>query len=93
MNDRKLLEFIATQVGTLTEKVGGMESNINNLQNDMREVKSDVKSLNNQVTIIEQDHGNKLDVLLDWYKQNAEKLDRVEKEVSTHEEVIFRKIR
>ena len=35
----------------------------------------------------------KIDALFDGYKQNADKLDRIEKEVSKHEEIILRRIK
>ena len=44
-------------------------------------------------SIIEQEHGKKLDVLFDGYKQNADKLDRIENEVSKHDEIILRRVR
>ncbi len=34
-----------------------------------------------------------LNVLFDGYKQNSDKLDRIEKEVSKQEEIILRKIK
>ncbi|MDD2234540.1 MAG: hypothetical protein PHZ11_08095 [Desulfitobacteriaceae bacterium] len=45
------------------------------------------------VMLIENDHGRKLDALFDGYKQNAEKLTRIEEEVSKHEEIILRRVR
>ncbi len=35
----------------------------------------------------------KLDTLFDGYKQNSDKLDRIEKEVSKQEEIILRRIK
>ncbi len=35
----------------------------------------------------------KIDVLFDGHKQNADKLDRIEKEVSKQEEIILRRIK
>ena len=49
--------------------------------------------LGKTVTKIEQEHGKKLDILFDGYKQNYEQLNRIEKEVSRHEEVILRRIK
>ena len=60
---------------------------------EMQEIKTDVRDIKDKVINIENDHGKKLDLLFDGYKQNADKLDRVEKEVSKQEEVILRRIR
>lgn len=58
MNDRELLEYIATQVGTLT-------SQVDTLTKDMSEAKSRLISVENIVTRIEHDHGQKLQALFD----------------------------
>ncbi|NLJ78739.1 MAG: hypothetical protein GX329_05190 [Tissierellia bacterium] len=59
----------------------------------MRQGFKEVEEIKNRVITIEQDHGKKLDILLDGYKQNAERLDRIEEEVSKHEEIILRRIK
>ena len=86
MTDRELLEMIATQVSTLTTQV-------NMLTKDITELKEDQRIIKGTVLKIEQDHGEKLEALFDGYKQNTEKLDRIEVEVSKHEEIILRRIK
>lgn len=86
MTDREILELIATQVGKLTTQV-------DTLTKDMAEIKPRLTSIENTVIRIENDHGQKLGALFDGYKLNSEKLDRVENEVSKHEEIILRRIR
>jgi chromosome segregation ATPase len=78
-SDRGLLELTASQVSKLTM--------------DMDELKVEVSSINKTVVKIENEHGEKLAALFDGYEQNSNKLDRIEKEVSRHEEVILRRIR
>jgi low affinity Fe/Cu permease len=63
------------------------------MQEGFKEVKTEIEETKNRVIIIEQEHGKKLDTLFDGYKQNADKLDRIEKEVSKHEEIILRRIK
>ena len=53
----------------------------------------DLDGVKKITTCIEQDHGKKLEALLDGYKQSAEQLNRIEKEVSRHEEVILRRVK
>jgi uncharacterized protein YaaN involved in tellurite resistance len=57
------------------------------------ELKDSINNLEKIVLRIEQDHGQKLEALFDGYKQISENLDRVEQEVSKHEEVILRKVK
>ena len=59
----------------------------------MDSLENEVKETKNKVILIEQEHGKKLDALFDGYKQNSDKLDRIEEEVSKHEEIIVRRIR
>jgi hypothetical protein len=62
-------------------------------KDELAEVKADLKFITETVIKIENDHGQKLGALFDGYKSNSEKLDRIETEVSKHEEIILRRIR
>lgn len=55
--------------------------------------KDELRKVTNIVLKIEHDHGKKLNVLFDGYTLLSEKLDRIEDEVSKHEEIILRRIR
>jgi predicted nucleic acid-binding Zn-ribbon protein len=74
MKDGEVLELTAAQVSTLTK--------------DMTEVKSRLASLENAVTRIEHDHGKKLQALFDGYQQHTDQLDRIEKIVTKHDELL-----
>ena len=71
MNDRQLLELIASQVGNLTS--------------DMAEVKSEVAGVKSEILktnmTIEHHVKPKIDALFDGYKQNSESLVRVEEKI------------
>ena len=86
ITNEQLFEFMTKMYGEMQEGFTEINSRINNLESEMRETK-------NKVIIIEQEHGKKLDTLFDGYKQNSDKLDRIEKEVSKHEEIILRRIK
>ena len=58
MNDRELLEFIAAQVGNLTEQVGGLSLKVDAI--DKRLI-----SVENTVTNIEYNHGQKFEALFE----------------------------
>ncbi len=97
MTDRELLELIAAQVGSLTNQVGsltnqvgGLTNQVDNLTVDMSEVKNEVRKTNAK---IDHDIIPKITVLFDGHKQNSDKLDRIETEVSKHEEIILRRIK
>lgn len=63
MTDRELLELIAAQVGALTTKVDSQETRFGSIEADLKETKE-------RVINIENEHGKKLDLLFDGYKQN-----------------------
>ena len=86
MKDRELLEYIAAQVGNLTVEVKEIKGTTNKLE-------SGLGKLENQVTKSEIEHGRKLDVLFDGYKQNAEVLNEIWSEVVKHEEVILKRVK
>jgi len=86
ITNEQLFEFMTKIYGEMQEGFTEINSRINKLKSEMRETK-------NKVIIIEQEHGKKLDTLFDGYKQNSDKLDRIEKEVSKQEEIILRRIK
>lgn len=70
----------------VNQRFDKVESRLDNVETRLANVEK--TTLN-----IEQDHGKKLQALFDGYKQHSDQLDRVEKEVSMHEEVILRRIK
>ena len=53
----------------------------------------ELASVKATVIRIENDHGEKLGALFDGYKLNSEKLDRIEAEVTRHDEIILKHIK
>ena len=73
-----------------------MEKMYVELKDIKKEVKCNTEKTNNvekTVIRIENDHGKRLEALFDGYKQNTEQLNRIEKEVAMHEEVILRRVK
>ena len=90
ITNEQLFEFMTKMYSDLNGKIDNMNKE---MQEGFKEVKTEIEETKNRVIIIEQEHGKKLDTLFDGYKQNADKLDRIEKEVSKHEEIILRRIK
>lgn len=78
------------KIQSMDGKIQGMGER---MEEGFKEVKSEIKELKKRVMIIEQEHGEKLDLLFDGYKQNSDKLDRIENEVTKHEEIILKRVR
>ena len=55
--------------------------------------KLDEKADKTDIVKLENDLAPKIEALFDGYKQNTEKLDRIEKEVSKQEEIIMRRVK
>ncbi len=62
-------------------------------QFDVVNKKLDEKSDKTDIIKLENDLVPKIEALFDGYKQNAEKLDHIEKQVSKQEEIILRRIK
>jgi hypothetical protein len=63
---------------------------VGKLTTDVDYLKTEVSKTN---MTIEHDIQPKLSALFDGYKQNAEKLDRIENKVSKHEEIIWKRVK
>lgn len=73
-----------------------MEKMYVELKDIKKEAKTNTEKINSvekTVFRIENDQGKSLEALFDGYKQNAEQLNRIEKEVAMHEEVILRRVK
>ena len=84
---------LTKDVGGLTKDVSNLKEGQNKIENELGSVKGELANLKKITIEMEQSHGKQLVALLDGYNQNADKLDRIEKEVSKHEEVILRRIK
>ncbi|NMA48816.1 MAG: hypothetical protein GX947_03465 [Tissierellia bacterium] len=80
-------------MGGLTKDVSNLKEGQNKIENELGSVKGELANLKKITIEMEQSHGKQLVALFDGYNQNADKLDRIEKEVSKHEEVILRRIK
>ena len=78
-NEEKLFELMTRMYG--------------DMQEGFKDIRERLDKAEKSIVTIEVDHGKKLDALFDGYKQNAEKLTRIEEEVSRHEEIILRRVR
>ena len=94
ITNEQLFEFMTKMYSDLDGKIVNMNKE---MQEEFKGMNSRVDGLENEVKKINAkiDHEvmPKIDALFDGYKQNSEKLDRIEKEVSRHEEIILRRIK
>ena len=93
MTDRELLELIVAQVSALTSNVDNLTKDVSELKEGQNKIESELGGVKRITLGMEQSHGKQLTALFDGYKQNTDKLDRIEKEVSKHEEVILRRVK
>jgi len=82
----KTFELLTKMYTELTGKMDIMQLKIDNIEGELDNVKKVVIKMEN-------DHGNKLDALFDGYKQNTERLDRIEAQVSKQEEFIIQRVK
>lgn len=90
MTDRELLEFIAAQVGNLTNDVGTLNNKVDGIDNRLvkiemsieNEIKPDIK------LALQGYHDLKQDTTV-----IKEQLNKIEKEVTKHDDIIFKRIK
>ena len=54
------------------------KTDVSHIQSELGELKTEIETVKGAVIRIEHEHGHKLGALFDGYKQNSEKLDRIE---------------
>lgn len=65
----------------------------NKIDEKFDKLENKVDKVGNQVTKLEHELKKDISALYDGYKQNTEQLNRIESEVTKHDEIIFRKIK
>lgn len=61
---------------------------LNSMDSDIKELKNEVKTIGNQVIKIENEHGEKLDSLLDGYKQVYEGQKEINNDIKDIKETL-----
>lgn len=85
-----MLELMEKMYTEFSKRFDNIEGDIKDLKTDVETLKTESKKTN---STIEHDLMPKITVLFDGYTQNSDKLDRIEKEVSKNEEIIFRRVK
>ncbi len=106
MENEKLFEFMTKMYSEMKEDLTSVKEDLTLVKGDLTSVKEDlasvkgdlasvkeeVETINNTVIRIELEHGERLSALFDGYKQNSDKLDRIEKEVTKHDDFILKRV-
>lgn len=92
-NENKILSLLEKMYIDFNKRFGSMDSRFESIEAELANINGRLANVEGIVVRIENDHGQKLGVLFDGHKLNSEKLDRIEAEVSKHEEIILRRIR
>ena len=88
------------KIGGLENKYDGLQGKVIKLQeqvsemqasvNEIPEIKEELRTLSGRVAVIEKEHGDKLQILLDVVTGNSEKNKELEKRIEKDEKIINR---
>ena len=92
MENEKLFEFMEKIYSELQSTKIEMREGFKELRIGKEILENKVDSIEKTVLKIEDEHGKKIEALLDGYKQNSEQLNRIETEVSKHDEFILKRV-
>ena len=97
-NMEKQIGGLQGQVGNLESKFDGLQGQVNGLQEQVNEmqtsvneipgIKEELRELSGRVAVIEKEHGEKLQILLDVVTGNSEKNKELEKRIEKDERII-----
>lgn len=93
MENEKLFDFMTKIYSEMKEGFDGVNNRLTNVENRLTNVENRLTNVENTVLNIEQDHGNKLQALFDGHKQHSGQLERIEREVSKHDDFILRRVK
>ena len=92
--------IMQNKIGGLENKYDGLQGQVIKLQeqvsemqvsvNEIPEIKEELRTLSGRVAVIEKEHGDKLQILLDVVTGNSEKDKELEKRIEKDEKIINR---
>lgn len=92
--------IMQNKIGGLENKYDGLQGQVIKLQeqvsemqvsvNEIPEIKEELRTLSGRVAVIEKEHGDKLQILLDVVTGNSEKNKELEKRIEKDEKIINR---
>jgi len=92
-NEEKTFELMTKMYSEMQKGFKEVNNKIDKVENRLENVENRLENVEKTVVSIEHNHGQKLGALFDGYENNSEKLDRIESEVTRHEEIIFKRIK
>ena len=97
---QKQMGSMQDKIGGLENKYDGLQGKVIKLQeqvsemqasvNEIPEIKEELRTLSGRVAVIEKEHGDKLQILLDVVTGNSEKNKELEKRIEKDEKIINR---
>ena len=100
MENEKLFEFLTIMhsemkegFSKIDERFSEIDERFNEIDERFSEVNNRLTKIENTVIKIENEHGKKLQVLFDGYRQHSDQLERIEKEVTKHDEFILKRVK
>ena len=91
MENEKLFEFMTQMYSEMKEGFNRFDSNISDLDSKMKEgfsrLDSELKDIKRTLLHIEQDHGEKLEVIFDGLTLHTDQLNRIEERLNKHDDI------
>lgn len=98
--NEQLFELITKMYGEMQEgfkdvngRLDKVEGRLDGVEGRLDGVEGELANIKKTVIHIENDHGKKLQALFDGHTQLNSQLERIENEVTRHEEIIIRKVK
>lgn len=96
MENEKIFDLMTKMYADLKGSIDNLASGQNDLKKEISSVKTDVSTLKTDVKKMDiklEELDKKVDLSLEGHKTNTDQLNRIEEEVSKHEEIILRRVK
>ena len=83
------VSVLKTDMDEVKEDITIMQANIGSLDSQMKEVKSELRKLSGSVAVIEKEHGDKLNLILDMIREPFRNVKSMENAISSHDDQLY----
>ena len=72
----------------INDDMQNMKDDMQSMKDDMQDMKDDIRNLNRSVAKIEVEHGEKLDILFDYFVDNSKRFESQDKKIESLNKIV-----
>ena len=83
------VDILKEDMKEVKQDISIMQANIGSLDSQMKEVKSELRKVSGSIAVIEKEHGDKLNIILDMIREPFKNVSSMKETISSHDDQLY----